>query len=292
MALLRKLLTRPIWWWERRRPYPVKARVATLPPLPVRAGAPFSVVVLATPASLPEAAWTARSLLLHLPKETGLIIAVDGPADASPLHAMFPGCSVLQTSELVAAIRESSPAVAALAAYHPMGRKLAAIFALQEKHDILFADNDVLAFKELPEILESLRKGIPRNLYLQEIGEVSGGDALFQPVRSLNLPYARTINVGLLLIRRGSLPLAVAEQILSASARIDDWFPDTMVLSVLMELSGAAPLPRSEYVVSVARQFWFERDVDYAGIRLRHFTGPVRHLLYLKGMPFLLASWK
>ena len=294
-ALVRKLSTRPVRWWERNRFYPIKSKIAKLPPLPVCQGARFAVVVLSTPSAMVEAAWTARSLLLHLPREAGLVVVVDGspkPDAVSQMQSMFPGCSVIQTSALVAEIKERAPFIVGLAEYHPMGRKLATILALQERYDVLFADNDVLAFKELPEILESIRNGVSRNLYLQEIGQVSGDAALFAPVHSLNLPYAGTINVGFLLIRQRSLALPVAEKILSLSGRIATWFPDTMILSVLMELAGALPLPRSDYVISAARQFWFEPDVNYAGIRLRHFTGPVRHLLYLKGMPFLHASWK
>jgi len=294
-ALARKVLTRPIWWWERNRPFPVKSRIEQFPPLPVPADASVVCVVLSTAATWPEAAWTARSLLLQRLGDVGLVMAIDGSLEnggAGRLRAMFPGCAVLPTSALVDEIREKCPCVARLSDYHPMGRKLATILALQERHHILFADNDILAFHPMPELTESIRDGIPHNLYIQEIDRVSGDDALFAPVRMLGLPFAETINVGLLLIRKSSLSLSTAERVLAQlSGKITDWFPDTMVLSVLMQLAGALPLPRAEYVVSTARQFWFQPDVDYSRIRVRHFTGPVRHLLYMKGMPYLAAAW-
>ena len=59
-----------------------------------------------------------------------------------------------------------------------------------------------------------------------------------------------------------------------------------------MKQSGAKPLPRKRYVVSTQRQFYFEEDVDYDQMSLRHFVTPVRHLMYSKGMPKLWKQWK
>jgi hypothetical protein len=40
-------------------------------------------------------------------------------------------------------------------------------------------------------------------------------------------------------------------------------------------------------VVSLNRQFFHEKAEDYSSIAVRHFTGPVRHVMDLKGIPFL-----
>ena len=53
---------------------------------------------------------------------------------------------------------------------------------------------------------------------------------------------------------------------------------------------NAEALPTSRYVISVCRQFYWERDVDYKTIAARHFTGPVRHVMYGKGMPWVLRQ--
>ncbi len=245
--IVRKVLTRPLWWWERHRPYPIRRKVFRLQPVEFRKESSTCIVVLTTPKGICEAAWTARSMAGQLDIRTGLIFAVDGrigEAVQSQLSLSFPGCEIMETAQFVLSIRESSPSIFALSAYHPMGRKLATILSLQQRSNILFADNDVLAFNPLTEVSEAMRSGIPSNLYLQEIGNVATEGHLFEAVEKLGLPFARTINVGLLLIRLGSLSLPTAESILSFSGKITSWFPDTMILSVLMEMAGSKALPR------------------------------------------------
>ena len=60
--------------------------------------------------------------------------------------------------------------------------------------------------------------------------------------------------------------------------------------SFILHLIAPSYLPRSRYVVSAQRQFYFEEDVCYDQIAVRHFITPVRHLMYSKGMPKLLPQ--
>ncbi|MDB6077811.1 MAG: hypothetical protein JWO82_1558 [Akkermansiaceae bacterium] len=291
--ILRKLTTRPIWWWERNRPYPIRQRVFALPPVKI-AEAAVTLVVLTTPNSVGDAAWTARSLLAHLPT-MGLTFAVDGdlPFDqATLLTRSFPGCRLVPTRELVARVAAECPHMEKLSRAHPMGRKLASIFALHKDGAILFSDNDVLAFAPLKEVSMAMDLANHPGLYLQEVGGVSLEPAVLAAIQRLGLGYAETINVGLLLIPQGALDLKLAEEILEHSDGIASWFPDTMVLAALMHAAGALPLPRETYSVSPQRQFYFEPDVDYPKLSLRHFTGPVRHLMYSRGMPLLWRRWR
>src|SRR5277367_3622044 len=63
--VIRKLLTRPVWWWERQRGYPVRLRFNRLPPIAVQKAA-NRFVVLTTPAGFRDALWTAWSWYRYL----------------------------------------------------------------------------------------------------------------------------------------------------------------------------------------------------------------------------------
>ena len=57
-----------------------------------------------------------------------------------------------------------------------------------------------------------------------------------------------------------------------------------------MNHANALPLDQYCYVISTKRQFWLDQDVDYDRICTRHFTGPVRHLMYSRGYGYLLRE--
>jgi hypothetical protein len=61
-------------------------------------------------------------------------------------------------------------------------------------------------------------------------------------------------------------------------------------MSILMRRANAQALPEDRYVISARRQFYWETDVDYKTIAARHFTGTVRHVMYGRGMPWVLSQ--
>ena len=291
--LIRKLLTKPIWWWETHRKYQIRERVFAFPPKPVQPNPSSILAVLTTPSTIYDAAWAAQSLLSYLPPEIGLSIVVDGELPATViehLKILFPGIILISTQKLLEEMRSAAPNMARLGDYHPMGRKLATICSLQQKYNLLYSDADVLCFGKMPEISQALKTNSGIGLYLQDIGKVQIEPITLERVHSLGLEYAETINVGFLFIPQNSLEIGIAEQLLGSGEEIRSWFPDTMILSVLMQQAKAKPLPKSRYVVSAQRQFYFENDVCYDTIALRHFITPVRHLMYSKGMPRLLQK--
>lgn len=291
--LIRKLLTKPIWWWETRRKYQIRERVFSFLPKPVHSNPSSILAVLSTPTTICDAAWAAQSLLSYLPPEIGLSIVVDGelpPTVIGNLKGLFPGIILISTHTLLEEMRYAAPNTARLGDYHPMGRKLATIFTLQQKYNLLYTDADVLCFGEMPEISQALEANSEIGLYLQDIGTVQIEPITLERVHSLGLEFASTINVGFLYIPQNSLAIGIAEKLLDFEEKVASWFPDTMILSVLMQQAKAKPLPKSRYVVSVQRQFYFEEDVCYDQIALRHFTTPVRHLMYSKGMARLLQE--
>jgi hypothetical protein len=292
MNPVRKLLTKPIWWYERRRRYPIREAVFNLPARAVSSGSgACALAVLATPNNLSDASWTAFSIMDRLPAEMGLTVVIDGCANHSDvlrLNRLFPGLIMRSTAELMEEARPLIPNVAALGKHHPLGRKLAAILLLQRQHSLIYSDSDVLCFGDMPEVCKSVEQHGPA-LYLQEASGLNADPAVLRRASSLDMEAAENLNSGFLYIPQNSLDFQTAEMLLADQQRDHElsWFVEQTIIAVLMRQAKAQPLPLSKYLVSSHRQWYFEPDVDYTQIALRHFVTPVRHIMYLKGLPYL-----
>ena len=301
-GVVRKAVTRPLWWWHQHRPWPVRRRVFRLPPHAVAAEETANrLVVQAAPHSLEDAAWAAYSFLHHLdlPGEPlGLTLYVDTTDPATLAQAaarwqgLFPGARVAGTLEPVARLAARAPAVAAFARIHPTGRKLAVVLDAQEHSGMLFVDSDVLLFCFPAELVASMRHGGPARYNLED-GELNGDARLVAHARREGWPVPAGLNSGLLFIPQGALSIADAERLL-ASGEFDpgSWFVEQTALALLLTAAGAEPLPGAKYVVSTQGQFYGDPDRDYGQIVTRHFTTPVRHLMYARGMPLLWRQWR
>jgi hypothetical protein len=287
---VRKILTKPIWWWERKSRYPIRVQFHRLPPIPVRPSARH-LVVLCTPESLHDALWAAWSWYRFLhDRQFELRIVVDGSVPESETAAackLFPGLRIFNVERDVASVLESTPALASFVRKHPLGKKLAFILAHSQENSILYADHDVLAFNAPVELLARIDAGSP--CYMEEEREGNLDPVLLERCGSLGLEHFSKMNSGLLFIPKGILSSHLAGEILSNwRPPMVSWFSEQTVLSVLMRQANAISLPRERYVITTRRQFYFEEDVDYKTIAARHFTGTVRHLMYKFGMPVLL----
>src|SRR5690242_4127546 len=107
MRVMRRLFTKPIWWWERKRSYPVRNRYPALPPIAVKHG-PLRLVVLTTAAAMNDALWAAWSWYRYLqPEHFDLHLAIDGSIRESEQVAaqrLFPGASIYSVEPLVASM--------------------------------------------------------------------------------------------------------------------------------------------------------------------------------------------
>jgi hypothetical protein len=274
------------------KPYAIGERVWSLEPMEIRSGG-ATLVILMTPDHVTNVAWELYSFLKALKSPINVTVVLDGEWGGKRhlLETLFRGVKFGNTRECVERVGGKMPELKKLAEVHPMGGKMAVILDFHERGDIVFCDDDLLVFGEIPEVEDWLNHSDRGNLYIQDVQGVCAEPSLLQGVQKLGLSYANTINVGFMLIRKDSLDVKVVEDILRASPSIQTWFPDTMLLAVLMHQAQAGPLPRDRYVVSALRQFWHEADIDYQCIALRHFTQPVRHVMYLHGMPFLWRKW-
>jgi len=290
---LRKLLTKPIWWWERRRSYEIPSRFDRLPSIPVTRGAK-RFIVLTTVASLNDALWAAWSWHRFLQDHFELQLVVDGRITESQKQAaarLFPGLRMFAVETLLADFRKTVPGFTPFFDHHPLGKKLGLILALQREGPLLFSDHDVLAFNLPDEILSQAAADVP--FYIAEEHDGVFDEEILQRARELGVDHARELNSGLLYVPRGSLSVELAAKLLADwRPPLRSWFTEQTVLSVLMHQADARSLPRAGYVISNRRQFYWEKDCDYTAIVARHFTKTVRHVMYARGMPELLQQSK
>jgi hypothetical protein len=290
--IFRKLSTKPVWWWERKRNYSIRSRYRQLPPLPVKGGQ-IRFVVLTAPETLSDALWSAWSWYRYLRHEDcKLEIAVDGVVSAAQSAAaaqLFPGVAIYPAESACRYVYDREPALETFLHGHPTGRKLALILALSDQGPVIYSDHDVLAFSPPYELLASIRRNVA--CYFPEEVDGTRDPSIVERAKSLGLDYIPKFNSGFLYIPRATLPVKEAAEILAMwRPPGDSWFTEQTVLSVMLRPVNAEALPSSRYVISICRQFYWERDVDYKSIAARHFTGTVRHVMYGRGMPWILRQ--
>jgi hypothetical protein len=292
--IVRKLLTKPIWWWERKRPYPIRSRFHLLPPLCV-VGERARFVVLTTPQGLNDAVWTAWSWYRYLrPHGFELQLAVDGEIPAGAQQAvrrLFPGISIYAVQSVYPYVCERQPSLATFLHQHPMGRKLGLMLALSDQGAVLYSDGDVLAFNPPVDLLACVDKNVP--CYFMEDLDGTRDPRIVERSKTLGLEFIPRFNAGCLFIPKGALSIDLAAQLLAEwQPPVDSWFTEQTVMSILMRKANALALPDDRYVISARRQFYLETDVDYKDIVARHFTGTVRHVMYRHGITEILRQSK
>jgi hypothetical protein len=290
--ILSKMTTKPVWWWERKRSYAIRSCYDRLPSVAAKHGK-RRFVVLATPDTLSDALWSAWSWYRFLrEEECSLQIAVDGEVPAPQREAanrLFPGILVDSAQLACQYVRARAPGLQTFFDKHPTGRKLALILALSDRGPLIYSDYDVLAFSRPDELCNLVKRDIP--CYFSEEVDGTRDLRIAERAKQLGLEYIPKFNCGFLYIPQGVLSIRLAGQILSTwRAPGESWFAEQTVLSFMLRQLNAVPLPSNRYVISICRQFYWEQDVDYGAIVARHFTNPVRHLMYKYGMPLLLKQ--
>ncbi|MGF1452342.1 MAG: hypothetical protein ACFB21_09760 [Opitutales bacterium] len=286
------MTVRPVWYWERARPYPVKRAWKKLPTVSTQAAEPSVLAVLTTPAMLDEAAWVAWSWSRHLSDLVSPRIIVDGKVPSAfvrQVSRILPQVECISMSEVLAGHLSAFDCLRYFCHAHPLGRKLAMILSLQEVADVLYCDSDVLAFQEPQELVGCMHAG--HACYNQEDGVASYDPDMLAAGQQEGLTPELRLNSGLLFLPKQSIDLQQANRLLSHwEPRSLNWFSEQTAMALLMNSAGAIGLTSENYVVSNARQFYWQPDIDYTRVQSRHFTGTTRHLMYLKGLPYLLRA--
>lgn len=290
--MIRKLLTKPVWWYERKRAYSVRLRHSALPPLSVAPGG-TRFAVLTTPQSLPDALWAAWSWFRFL-RGFELQLVIDGqlsPAAEHDARRLFPGISICEAGPLLDRFSREEPRLTGFLRGHPLGRKLGVVLALSQQGALLYSDHDVLAFNQPTELLRFIESNLPCFL-LEEVDGTRDAE-IVERAHAIGADYLPRFNSGLLYVPKGSLSSKLAADLVESwNPPVRSWFTEQTVFSVLMRDCGAMPLPEERYVVSNRRQFYWQQDVNYHAIAARHFTGTVRHVMYRYGIPQILRQSK
>lgn len=290
--ILRQLTTRPVWWWERKRQYAIRARYDLLPVLPVARGR-VQFVVLTTPETLKDALWAAWSWYRYLrPHRFELQLAVDGELGETEKHAvrrLFPGISIYDVNSVIVSLCEERSALGTFLRHHPLAKQVGLVLAMSRKGPVLYSDHDVVAFNPPVELQACIESNIPCYFLDDENG--CHDQSFAGTLSAMGVDFIRRLNAGFLYVPCGALSIDLAEHILANwnPVRFVYFTPQT-VMSALMQYANAQPLPHSRYVISNRRQFYWEKDVDYEAIAARHFTGTVRHVLYKYGIPMILKQ--
>jgi hypothetical protein len=290
--MLKKLLTKPVWYWERKREYPIRQRYMELPSITVTPSS-ARLVVLTTPAALPDALWAAWSWYRFLqPIGFELHLAVDGDLEQSlqeQVSRIFPGIKVYNVNPVVAQLCQGRPALATFMQHNPVAKQVGIALALSREGAVIYSDHDVYAFNRPDELIARIHSGTPS--YFLDSGVNCHDLPLLESLCTLGVEYTHDLNAGFLYIPHNAVSIGLAEEILCHWNPIPkQYFTPQTVQSVLMHAAQAQVLPKDRYIISNCRQFYWEQDVDYGKIAARHFTGPVRHVLYKFGMSFLLEQ--
>ena len=291
-TFVRKLTTKPVWWMETRRSYPIRDSWTRLPSLPAANG-PITFALLTVPGTFNDALWAAWSWLRFLGEAVHLELYLDGtPTDEmrQSLEKLLPGSSLFEATDVIHATGGFSATLDSFIRDYPLGRKLGLYFALQSRGRFLYSDSDVLAFNRPTELLQILTT--PNGgAHLLEENEGLYSPEIVERAQRIGVRPVKSLNAGLVLVPQNSLSLAMTDEFLRDWQTLPyNWFFEQTTLACLLSTASITPLPRDRYVVSLARQFHWQPDVDYTRIAARHFATPTRHVMYSRGLPWLLRN--
>jgi len=126
--------------------------------------------------------------------------------------------------------------------------------------------------QQTPTFIEELNGKAPIDSAVLAIAQSQG--------RSIN----SALNSGLFFAPALSLSLAAVLDVVAQYAPPwRSWFTEQSLFGLLFSLNHGQPLPRNLYVVDTRGQFLGQKDFSYSHIVARHFTFPVRHLMYRRG---------
>ncbi len=275
----------------RNAPHPVRRKILRFPALPPPPARPEgTLLVLIEPRLSLDALWAAWSWLRFMPT-VRLDIVVDGvpsPRMTKAFAALFPGGHrLLAAAELLPFISGASEGLNRFCRENVYGRKLLGTMAMNHDGPLLYSDGDILAFERPDEILSHFHGGTAS--YNSESKPQQDPEILGR-VKTLGLEVLPDINAGLFTAGRGVIDLKLASDLLA------DWpWPDAhryteqALVGAMLSRAKATALPADRYVTSWQGMWPWQKDIAYEGVKVRHFFGVVRHLLYLRGMPRLAA---
>ena len=117
-------------------------------------------------------------------------------------------------------------------------------------------------------------------------------NAILEFANKIQLQHTPGFNSGVIGLPKGILDDEITKDLLNYwdNNPTINWFTEQTIHNILFTFENASHLPKDKYVISKKRMFYFENDIDYENIHLRHFVNPVRHLMKIKGIPEFLEK--
>lgn len=288
------MISKLFWRYERSRSYPALAQHAQVR-RSFTYGTQATINVLTVPKCMNDAVWSLWSWMRVLEGKVTPRLFVDGIVTAEHRRLFenhFPGIEVHELRPWLGQRQDLGPQLRKLITAFPLGGKAALVAALSQDGPSIYSDSDILAFNRPAQLIDGLRGDKP--LYMLDRYGSNYAPDVVAAVRVQHLSLPDQVNSGLIVLPKGCLNLTTLETFLERFTDWEElglnWFSEQTLVALMMSVAKGEPLKRDDYVVSLDRQFVFERDVDYRHIAVRHFTGPVRHVMYLKGIPFLIKQ--
>lgn len=286
---------RPVQTMLRRFPWPIKKTILRAPALQ-RATGTCRLLVMTTPRDWFDALWSAYSWQFFTDGFLKPTLAVDGAVTASmqcQVEQIMPGAKIVPASAYLAAAEALLPDASSFFRNFKYGRKLAVVLVASNEEPVLYSDSDVLVFRKPNEILSHISANNDTPLY----NNGDGGDEWNAPLiidlmRKVGLSPLAGFNSGLMFIPQKSLDLKLCSKCMSMHPPgREHFFTEQSIFNALLASAKAQALDSKQYSISEKGMYFYESDMDYQNIVTRHFTGVVRHRMYMAGMPLLARKF-
>jgi hypothetical protein len=170
------------------------------------------------------------------------------------------------------------------------GGKVAAILELSKKNNLFYFDSDVLFFQRPKEIIDHINSRSP--FYMVSGGGLEWACPKILEHMSLNgiMPIVG-FNSGIMFFPKGMLNSSIFEDALQIIDGVDyNHFTEQTLFNQAFAQKSSKSLNRKRYSADGDHRFIFSNDLNYSDLVARHFVGPVRHQLYMRGMPVLRSN--
>ncbi|MDO9407676.1 hypothetical protein [Patulibacter sp.] len=225
---------------------------------------------------LPEQVASIRSLLRHGGRPRSWTVASDGSHDDAGralLRRLHPSVRVRDWDDVAS---DPDPAVAAFAAAHPLGKKLAVMSSLPVLGATLMVDSDVLFDIGAADLEVDLAGAEAAPRYQLDCYDVLDG-RIVDPDRR-----TAPTNTGVVVLH-GRLDWTDAVGRLAALDRLDDgaWI-EQGVVHLAMQDAGGLPLDPDRYVIRGDDYLQYREAARPARTVLRHYAGPTRYMFWCR----------
>lgn len=293
MKLAKRLLKKsngPVTACLRNFPWPIRKCIRELEVVRCSEYSHCRVVVLCRQDRILEGCWALMSWMTHYGELCGATLLVDGKIDESDrslFNSLFVGGQMLVLDDLIRNHRKMEE-VDRFVEGNWTARKLIALLVLQEESTVLYCDDDVIAFQKCEEVWDALMTR-DKALFLKDPDGYIMDPWFSDFAREQGIEVDEFFNAGLLLIPQKAFDLDFVRSTLERwDAACNSHHAEQTFMSVLMMKAGGRAMNSARHALSWRGACWWESDLSISNIASRHYTGPVRHRMYMTAYPWLI----